>query len=177
MLLFVLTCAEETLNFLVIGDWGGLPVEPYTTEVEKAIAREMGKFATANDVQFLLALGDNFYFDGVKSVEDPRFQVRRTHVIRVQCECCSTSVTCKVDIKMLCYRIPLTCIRTSEARLMHIRMMYSDTMKRITCRGCTVDGVLRSVCLLRTICDSLHDSCDPDSSIHWQYELSPFSIR
>ena len=67
---------DESVNFLVIGDWGGLPVTPYTTAVEQAIARQMGKFATSHDVQFILALGDNFYYDGVSNVNDPRFQVR-----------------------------------------------------------------------------------------------------
>jgi len=66
--------AEESINFFVIGDWGGIPITPYTTTIEKAIAHEMGHFAQDHDVQFILALGDNFYFDGVKNVEDPRFQ-------------------------------------------------------------------------------------------------------
>jgi len=73
----VLTGADDSLNFLVIGDWGGLPDSPFTTEIEKAIARQMGKFATNNDIRFVLALGDNFYYDGVKNVDDPRFEVSR----------------------------------------------------------------------------------------------------
>lgn len=60
---------------MVIGDWGGLPLSPFTTEIEKAVAHQMGKFADDNNIQFVLALGDNFYFDGVKDVDDPRFGV------------------------------------------------------------------------------------------------------
>lgn len=67
--------AGESTNFVVIGDWGGLPESPYTTAVETAIAKEMAKFVKLNSVQFVLALGDNFYYEGVKDVTDPRFQV------------------------------------------------------------------------------------------------------
>ena len=59
----------------MIGDWGGLPDFPYRTPIEKAIGNEMGKIADYLDIQFVLALGDNFYFDGVKDVGDPRFKV------------------------------------------------------------------------------------------------------
>lgn len=60
----------------MIGDWGGLPYIPFTTEIEKAVAQQMGKFAAKNNVEFVLALGDNFYYDGVKDSGDPRFKVR-----------------------------------------------------------------------------------------------------
>ena len=43
--------------------------------MEKAVADEMGKIADNLDIQFVLALGDNFYMDGVKDVGDPRFKV------------------------------------------------------------------------------------------------------
>lgn len=65
----------ESVRFLVIGDWGGLPIFPYRTAIEGAVARELGQFAQQQQIEFVLALGDNFYFDGVKNVEDPRFQV------------------------------------------------------------------------------------------------------
>lgn len=58
-----------------MGDWGGLPDFPYRTPVEKAVARRMGVVAETLNTQFLLALGDNFYFDGVKDVDDKRFYV------------------------------------------------------------------------------------------------------
>ena len=65
----------DTLRFVVIGDWGGLPAFPYRTPIEVAVAGRMGDIADSLDAQFILALGDNFYFDGVKHVDDPRFQV------------------------------------------------------------------------------------------------------
>ena len=70
---FALTSNGETLNFLVLGDWGGQPDPPYTTEAEVSIAKVMGVVATSVKSQFTLALGDNFYNNGVKNVNDPRF--------------------------------------------------------------------------------------------------------
>ena len=66
--------AAESLNFLAIGDWGGKPSSPYYTPAEKSIAGQMGKVAESINSSFTLALGDNFYNMGVKSVDDPRFQ-------------------------------------------------------------------------------------------------------
>ena len=45
------------------------------TPVEQATAREMGKIATQMGADFVLALGDNFYYTGVDSVDSPRFKV------------------------------------------------------------------------------------------------------
>ena len=61
----------------MLGDWGGLPFFPYRTAIESAVAKQMGGFASEHNVEFLLALGDNFYYDGVKDVDDPRFQVHK----------------------------------------------------------------------------------------------------
>ena len=66
---------DSTLDLLVLGDFGGLPYFPYRTYIEAAVAKQMGKFAAANQVDNVLTLGDNFYYDGVKNVNDPRFQV------------------------------------------------------------------------------------------------------
>jgi hypothetical protein len=41
-----------------------------------AVAGAMGKLGVALNTTFQLALGDNFYFDGVKSVTDSRFLVK-----------------------------------------------------------------------------------------------------
>ncbi|XP_058258554.1 tartrate-resistant acid phosphatase type 5a isoform X1 [Hemibagrus wyckioides] len=65
---------RSSIRFLVVGDWGGLPNAPFVTPVEWATAREMGRTAEQLGADFVLALGDNFYYRGVKSVDDPRFQ-------------------------------------------------------------------------------------------------------
>ncbi|KAL4237005.1 Tartrate-resistant acid phosphatase type 5 [Mactra antiquata] len=66
--------AVDSLKFLVMGDWGGLPDYPYDTPVEKAVAKQMASVAQMYDTSFIMALGDNFYFDGVKDVDDKRFE-------------------------------------------------------------------------------------------------------
>jgi hypothetical protein len=62
-------------RFLVVGDWGGLPFLPYETPSEVAVADAMGKLGAKLNTSFQLALGDNFYFDGVSSAHDSRFEV------------------------------------------------------------------------------------------------------
>ncbi|KAJ8404152.1 hypothetical protein AAFF_G00339250 [Aldrovandia affinis] len=65
---------RTSIRFLAVGDWGGLPLPPYTTPIEQATAREMGRAAQEMGADFVLSLGDNFYFKGVRSAQDPRFQ-------------------------------------------------------------------------------------------------------
>ncbi|XP_013877116.1 tartrate-resistant acid phosphatase type 5a [Austrofundulus limnaeus] len=65
---------RTSIKFLAIGDWGGLPYPPYITAVQKTTAVEMSKIAEQMGADFILALGDNFYYRGVNSVDSPRFQ-------------------------------------------------------------------------------------------------------
>lgn len=67
--------ADGTIRFFIVGDWGGLPVSPYDTPSEVAVAETMGRMGAKLNTTFQLALGDNFYYEGVKSPTDPRFQV------------------------------------------------------------------------------------------------------
>jgi hypothetical protein len=67
---------DGNTRFLILGDWGGLPFVPYKTPSEVAVAAAMGHVGKTLNTSFQLALGDNFYFDGVQSVTDPRFKVR-----------------------------------------------------------------------------------------------------
>lgn len=66
---------RTSVKFLAIGDWGGVPYPPYITVVQKATAREMSKVAEQMGADFVLALGDNFYYKGVGTVDSPRFKV------------------------------------------------------------------------------------------------------
>jgi tartrate-resistant acid phosphatase type 5 len=63
-------------RFFVVGDWGGLPVTPFDTPSEVAVADAMGRMGVKLNTTFQLALGDNFYYNGVKTVNDSRFQVQ-----------------------------------------------------------------------------------------------------
>jgi hypothetical protein len=67
---------DGTARFFVVGDWGGLPFLPYETPSEVAVAEAMGKMGKNLNTSFQLALGDNFYFEGVQSPTDSRFQVK-----------------------------------------------------------------------------------------------------
>lgn len=67
--------AVDSLRFLIIGDMGGVDYAPYSTYYERSTAAEMGKIADLYSPQFVMELGDNFYYDGVKDLNDLRFQV------------------------------------------------------------------------------------------------------
>ena len=62
------------MNFLVMGDWGGSPSKPYTTRRERTTASGMNEVGGTINARFALALGDNFYYNGVADVNDPRFE-------------------------------------------------------------------------------------------------------
>jgi len=59
---------KGSLNFMVIGDWGRMG-EFHQTEV----AQQMDSFAQKTNAKFIIATGDNFYDNGVRSVEDPQW--------------------------------------------------------------------------------------------------------
>lgn len=64
----------DTLNFVMVGDWGGSPDSPYTTAAEKKNAAALGAKAKEIGSMFTVAMGDNFYNNGVTDVDDKRFQ-------------------------------------------------------------------------------------------------------
>lgn len=47
--------ADESVNFLFIGDWGYVGVN------QTMIAEQMGIWSQQNNASFVIALGDNFY--------------------------------------------------------------------------------------------------------------------
>jgi acid phosphatase len=61
----VLAGADRDLAFLVIGDWGT------SSSAQHSLALEMGKVAGRIGARFVVSTGDNFYPDGVASLEDP----------------------------------------------------------------------------------------------------------
>jgi acid phosphatase len=61
--------AAATLNFVLIGDWGRLGHDN-----QRDVAAQMGKTAAAINSQFTISMGDNFYENGVDSVDDPQWQ-------------------------------------------------------------------------------------------------------
>ena len=74
LLLAIAVCsAEDYLSFTVVGDWGGQDSKPYTTKGETHVANYMGIIAGKINASFTVALGDNFYDNGVSDVYDKRF--------------------------------------------------------------------------------------------------------
>jgi len=63
------------LQFLTIGDWGGIDTKPYCTVAEVEDGQAMAIVAEKVSASFILALGDNFYYKGIPSdSHDQRFQ-------------------------------------------------------------------------------------------------------
>lgn len=60
---------QDTLTFFAIGDWGrGGDFN------QRELAEVMNNIAGDKKPQFIISTGDNFYFDGVKSVNDKKWQ-------------------------------------------------------------------------------------------------------
>nr|XP_002121342.3 tartrate-resistant acid phosphatase type 5-like [Ciona intestinalis] len=64
---------QESMHFMIAGDFGGWPPPFYTTPTQWTVAEAMGQAAEKLKPNFVLAMGDNFYFLGVQDTEDERF--------------------------------------------------------------------------------------------------------
>ncbi|WP_396183009.1 purple acid phosphatase family protein [Flavobacterium sp.] len=63
-----LKLVEESLNFLVLGDFGR-----NGEYHQKDVAVQMSKAAATIDSEFVISVGDNFYPNGVQSTQDPHW--------------------------------------------------------------------------------------------------------
>lgn len=61
---------KDKLKFIMLGDFGGMPWRPYSTYGQRLVSQEL---ARVSNVDFFMGLGDNFYFHGVRDVDDERF--------------------------------------------------------------------------------------------------------
>jgi len=65
----------QSLEFFVIGDIGGMPIYPYYSYAQNSVAKRMKKVAEKGaPLHFVVNLGDNFYYNGIKDVSDHRFK-------------------------------------------------------------------------------------------------------
>lgn len=64
---------EQKVSFSAVGDWGGVGKPPYNVPWNLRVGRSMNRMAGKHGTDMILLLGDNFYYDGVRSVDDPRF--------------------------------------------------------------------------------------------------------
>ena len=58
--------ANEVVSFLMVGEWGGQSLAPYTTPGQLAVASAMAGVATTSASTFVLSTGGNFYGDGIQ---------------------------------------------------------------------------------------------------------------
>jgi tartrate-resistant acid phosphatase type 5 len=63
------TASPNGLNFLVFGDWGR---QGEQDQVD--VATQMAKVSKDLNPKFIISVGDNFYEDGVQSVDDSHWQ-------------------------------------------------------------------------------------------------------
>jgi acid phosphatase len=61
--------AAAALPFILVGDWGR-----QGHDEQRKVAVQMGKTAAAIESRFTVSIGDNFYENGVTSVDDPQWQ-------------------------------------------------------------------------------------------------------
>ena len=140
--------AAESLDFLVVGDWGGQDTEPYYTTGERNVARAMGVTAAKIGSEFTIGLGDNFYDDGVTDVTDPRFretfEVREPHPRRRMIHCAihvhlyelSACRTCSRPAR--CSRAGILCAETMTTGVTPLRRWSTQSSLRGgTCLACT----------------------------------------
>ncbi len=64
-----LAAPSSALTFLGVGDWGRDGAYH-----QSDVARQMGVTASALGARFVFSVGDNFYDDGVQSVDDPKWR-------------------------------------------------------------------------------------------------------
>ncbi len=67
--LFATETPNDNLNFLVFGDWGR-----QGTKDQLDVAAQMGIAAQTVKAKFIISVGDNFYENGVTSINDPQWQ-------------------------------------------------------------------------------------------------------
>lgn len=65
--LLLAVAAETPLRWLMLGDWG---IGGYN---QGYVAKAMGSYANTYSPSFVIALGDNFYTNGVQSTSDSQW--------------------------------------------------------------------------------------------------------
>jgi acid phosphatase len=71
--------AEAGLPFILVGDWGR-----HGHDEQREVAVQMGHTAAAMGSRFTVSVGDNFYEDGVASVDDPQWQASFEQIYTAQ---------------------------------------------------------------------------------------------
>lgn len=67
---FGFAAATKPFSFVAIGDWGGAALSTQNSDNVYAVANQMAITASANEAQFVLNVGDNFYWCGIQNTTD-----------------------------------------------------------------------------------------------------------
>jgi len=60
----------EPYSFLTLGDWGGMALGGFHVKTVNDVAQQMGLVGAANSAQFVVNVGDNFYYCGIQNTHD-----------------------------------------------------------------------------------------------------------
>ena len=63
---------QDSIDFIVLGDWGGKQVEPFFNAVQLKVAKSMIDYSKKVNISFIISTGDNFYDYGLNSWNDSR---------------------------------------------------------------------------------------------------------
>jgi len=77
---FFILSVSSNITFLAVGDWGSASENNSYSTSQKECAKQMAIIASKNDISFILNLGDNFYENGVQSVNDPLWKTDFTDI-------------------------------------------------------------------------------------------------
>ncbi|KAL1198268.1 Purple acid phosphatase 4 [Cardamine amara subsp. amara] len=67
--------SDGSISFLVVGDWGRRGL--YN---QSQVALQMGRIGEKLDIDFVVSTGDNIYDSGMKSIDDPAFQLSFSNI-------------------------------------------------------------------------------------------------
>ena len=63
---------KDSLNFIVIGDWGGIRTKPYYSKIQLKVSKSMIDYSKKVKISFIISTGDNFYDQGLRFFMDSR---------------------------------------------------------------------------------------------------------
>lgn len=66
---------NASIRFLELADFGGIGKHPYVSEGQVKSVFGLNKVAQTINAEFVIGLGDLFYDNGVKNVNDKRFDI------------------------------------------------------------------------------------------------------